>query len=298
MRLLTPNRGGAAPMVPVECTSRGALRDESRAIFALDFLPVQRDTTHADVLFAAGQSGLIYVWAVVGLGKLLATFAVPPLADRLSLSISDQQAVLAIRAVAYKEEGAQLVVTDSVGYVFVYDVSKYHIVQINQGSVDSEALLLAHWRAHLATINAVQVIDGCIVTVADDARVRMWSIGGDYIGVFGQEMKWSVRQPPINGYLERPRDLLEYEARVQLQTKKDATLNKLARKVCSLGPTHFVNSTTLFFISGYPFYSHHVYADATPLPLGDLKTVSQRTAIRSLEWPATSLQLSRKHMDL
>lgn len=67
---------------------------------------------------------------------------------------------------------------------------------------DNGPVLVGRWRGHLEGISAIQVIDDPDLTseprffsASRDKRIRMWSLKGEYIGVFGQDYAWHLDDP-------------------------------------------------------------------------------------------------------
>lgn len=59
-------------------------------------------------------------------------------------------------------------------------------------------LLITAFRAHVNVCTALDYIDDrdCIVSCSDDCSVRMWTVYGAFVGLFGQETPWLPLKPP------------------------------------------------------------------------------------------------------
>lgn len=60
---------------------------------------------------------------------------------------------------------------------------------------DSTSLLFS-WRAHLRCIVRLEYVKGLegLVTCSTDCTVRMWTLRGEQIGMFGQEQPWALAE--------------------------------------------------------------------------------------------------------
>jgi WD40 repeat protein len=84
---------------------------------------------------------------------------------------------------------------DTKGYIYIWDIRKRENF--------SEPELLNSWRCHDSTITACQYISNndysyhseLICTSSTDFCCRLWTIDGVYIGTFGQEIKWNLKNP-------------------------------------------------------------------------------------------------------
>ena len=104
------------------------------------------------------------------------------------------------------EDSATLIVTgDSAGRVTVWDISKLQqrwpserdirFATVNgQTSALSpgSAKQLYSWRAHAKSIEKVQYLTGIegIISASSDCTVRLWTLSGEQVGVFGQSEEW------------------------------------------------------------------------------------------------------------
>jgi len=58
--------------------------------------------------------------------------------------------------------------------------------------------LVTAFRGHLNVVTSLDFVDGrdCFVSASDDFSVRMWTVYGAFIGIFGQETPWLPIEPP------------------------------------------------------------------------------------------------------
>jgi len=55
--------------------------------------------------------------------------------------------------------------------------------------------LLNSFRAHMKAVNSVSYVSGqdCLITASSDCSVRLWTVQGRFVGIFGQKNNWSPR---------------------------------------------------------------------------------------------------------
>ncbi len=97
------------------------------------------------------------------------------------------------------QENRILISGDTLGFVYVWDIE---IFGLGKASEHSPACINS-WRAHDSTVIAIEYIGhksggiysgNLILTASTDKSCRLWTENGDYVGVFGQEAKWSLRK--------------------------------------------------------------------------------------------------------
>jgi len=62
----------------------------------------------------------------------------------------------------------------------------------------SAPLLVTAFHAHLNVVTSLDYVDGrdCFLSASDDCSVRMWTVYGAFVGIFGQETPWLPIEPP------------------------------------------------------------------------------------------------------
>jgi hypothetical protein len=88
--------------------------------------------------------------------------------------------------------------------------------------------VVLHWRAHLVGITSAIYVDSqnLILTGSRDSNVRLWSMTGQHVGTFGDQI-WNFSDPSLG---KLPRDLqqeMDVETRAKESSNKhDAKLKK------------------------------------------------------------------------
>ena len=113
-----------------------------------------------------------------------------------------------LTALAKEETNCFLVTGDSAGYVRLWDVAQLaeyagRLPTLFDAAsaahtpppADSARLLLT-WRAHARSVIAAEYLTGIsgFLTAGADCTVRIWSIAGEQIGVFGQHAPWDLAE--------------------------------------------------------------------------------------------------------
>ncbi|KAJ8037373.1 WD repeat-containing protein 49 [Holothuria leucospilota] len=91
-----------------------------------------------------------------------------------------------------------LVSGDTNGIVYIWDIQEYCIHCINGESTERPPLQ-CYWLAHEAAVVSVDVCSMSygtfILSASTDRTARLWTMSGHYIGTFGQNTKWNLRDP-------------------------------------------------------------------------------------------------------
>lgn len=58
---------------------------------------------------------------------------------------------------------------------------------------------MIRWKAHDLAVMSVQYIhhkaNDFLLTASADQTARVWTVGGHFVGTFGQSFKWNVKDP-------------------------------------------------------------------------------------------------------
>uniref|UniRef100_A0A8C3FRZ6 Uncharacterized protein n=2 Tax=Chrysemys picta bellii TaxID=8478 RepID=A0A8C3FRZ6_CHRPI len=91
-----------------------------------------------------------------------------------------------------------LVSGDTCGFIQVWDISDYGLSPRTQGSLEKPPLLCS-WRAHNSTVVSVEHFmfgsDSFILSSSSDRSARLWTPDGKFVGTFGQEKRWDLKNP-------------------------------------------------------------------------------------------------------
>jgi len=61
-------------------------------------------------------------------------------------------------------------------------------------------MLVTSFHAHLNVVTSLDYVESrdCFVSSSDDCSVRMWTVYGAFVGIFGQETPWLPLEPPLS----------------------------------------------------------------------------------------------------
>jgi WD40 repeat protein len=99
-----------------------------------------------------------------------------------------------------------LVVSDIEGFVSVWDIKSYCMDKKN--IINSKCMM--KWRAHTQCITKMSLIEtwNVVVTGSKDNSVRIWTLGGCYIGTLGQQDYWNIEDTSTYQHPIGPKDVL------------------------------------------------------------------------------------------
>ncbi|XP_029193047.2 WD repeat-containing protein on Y chromosome-like isoform X1 [Acropora millepora] len=117
-----------------------------------------------------------------------------------------------VPALATDPSNEILVSGDSLGYITVYDISSYCIsraeaivaqvwsttqhVGNSDDNPEGKPPQLSRWHAHQGTVVSVEYLSleqgALLLTASEDCTARLWTLEGQYIGMFGQKMLWNL----------------------------------------------------------------------------------------------------------
>ncbi|XP_034646268.1 WD repeat-containing protein on Y chromosome-like isoform X2 [Trachemys scripta elegans] len=100
-----------------------------------------------------------------------------------------------------------LVSGDTCGFIQVWDISDYGLSPRTQGSLEKPPLLCS-WRAHNSTVVSVEHFmfgsDSFILSGSSDRSARLWTPDGKFVGTFGQEKRWDLKNPSTFAHPKDP----------------------------------------------------------------------------------------------
>ncbi|XP_077156459.1 cilia- and flagella-associated protein 337-like [Paroedura picta] len=142
-------------------------------------LPRLKRKKTAATLVASGPRGYVTFWNIFGQGKLLAYFS----HSKERTTISDM---------AVSDNYSLLCAGDQQGSLYIWDIAEYAA----HGPEDKPPLLLQNWRAHDCSITSVALMNDyhLLITSSLDCSVKLWSLQGEYIGMFGQNEPWNIEE--------------------------------------------------------------------------------------------------------
>ena len=73
---------------------------------------------------------------------------------------------------------------------------------------------LVRWKAHSMEVVSIDYIphetQGLVLSGGGDGTVRLWTMGGHYVGTFGQGRPWDLKSPAT---FQHPRLVIEHTTR-------------------------------------------------------------------------------------
>lgn len=145
-------------------------------------------------ILISSEAGALYWWRVSGSPYEQGHFYAPEKPDESVLGLSTD------------EENRLLVSGDTAGCIQVWDIAEYGLQSRDKGPLMKPSLLYS-WRAHDSTVVSVDLLsydsESFLVSASADKTARLWSFDGKYVGTFGQEKKWSLKNPAT---YQHPRD--------------------------------------------------------------------------------------------
>ncbi|XP_062507876.1 WD repeat-containing protein on Y chromosome-like [Corticium candelabrum] len=115
-----------------------------------------------------------------------------------------------VHALATDDDNKFLITGDSLGFVSVWDIEHY-LIDNSPASFRNPSNIRS-WRAHAGVVTDLKYAshDFCplLISMSDDCTARLWNMNGHFVGTFGQETAWNVREPstyqhPMNPWGER-----------------------------------------------------------------------------------------------
>ncbi|CAJ1080773.1 WD repeat-containing protein 49 [Xyrichtys novacula] len=138
-------------------------------------------------VLVSSQAGTLRFWSVTGQTYIYGQFLASEEPGDHVLSLSSDQL-----------ENTILVCGDKTGRIQIWDISKYGLEIPNTGVCEHPPLLQC-WRAHRGAIVSVEVLDVAdrlfVLIASADGSAGLWTVDGDQVGSFGQEVKWNIYQP-------------------------------------------------------------------------------------------------------
>ncbi|KAJ9529394.1 hypothetical protein QJQ45_013762 [Haematococcus lacustris] len=150
-----------------------------------DFIGARREQTQPVILLSCGGDGLIRVWLITTIGKLLCTL--PGAQGRLEQ----------VTAMCTDRDNSMLVSGDSAGHIRVWNVS----AGIDISSSDATRASFkqrTHWRPHRQAILCLDIIPGrdLVVAGSKDHNITIWTLDGGLLGMLGTQPVLPVLPAP------------------------------------------------------------------------------------------------------
>uniref|UniRef100_UPI0037E9BE00 cilia- and flagella-associated protein 337 n=1 Tax=Semicossyphus pulcher TaxID=241346 RepID=UPI0037E9BE00 len=162
-------------------TQRGPLPSVDGLLF-LQHRAENRQLRNRGVLVSS-QAGCLCFWSVSGQTHVYGQFCALEQPGERVLSLSSDQSKNTI-----------LVCGDTAGWLHISN----YALEIQNEPVRERPPLLQCWRPHiraLVSVEVLEVADGFFVlTASADGSAGLWTVDGDHVGSFGQEVVWNITE--------------------------------------------------------------------------------------------------------
>ncbi|KAJ1340618.1 hypothetical protein BSLG_004712 [Batrachochytrium salamandrivorans] len=188
---------------------------ERKSIDKVLFLQERSGMREAASLVSVGADGYIRFWNII-YGTLL-------------LEVDGaQERKEGIFTMATNTSNTLLFTGDALGWVCVYDI---HEAALNKYS-PMELPLLVSFHAHVRSVTSMDIIEALnvIVTSSADCTIRMHTMKGEYIGIFGQSALWELGNQHTYLHPLKPIDVMHMQL---LETERDKANQELKEKTIS-----------------------------------------------------------------
>ena len=137
-----------------------------------------------DLILVSSEAGYLNFWSLSQ--KLLGGFYASAFIDQSILAMSTDA------------NNNVIIACDTKGFIYIWDIRKRD-AWLN--GTFNKPQLLNSWRCHDSAVTSCEYISNAerafsselICTASTDYCCRLWTIDGVYVGVFGQEDKWNLK---------------------------------------------------------------------------------------------------------
>eukprot|EP00842_Homolaphlyctis_polyrhiza_P001651 jgi/Hompol1/2487/HPOL_006013-RA len=125
---------------------------------------------------------------------------------------------------------------DALGYVCVFDI---HDTAIS-GDSPATMPLVVSFRAHLRSVTSMDIVEGpdVLVTCSADCTIRMFTMKGEYVGIFGQTNLWELGQQNTYMFPQKPADVAGAEMADEAMLEDGQGMAQSKRVRSRLGKKH------------------------------------------------------------
>uniref|UniRef100_A0A8C8RKJ3 Uncharacterized protein n=1 Tax=Pelusios castaneus TaxID=367368 RepID=A0A8C8RKJ3_9SAUR len=146
-------------------------------------------------ILISSDGGNLHWWSVLGEQREFG-FYYAPVKDEVSVTGLSANLINSV-----------LVSGDTCGFIQVWDISDYGLSPKSQGSLKKPPLLCS-WRGHSSTVVSVKHFmfnsDSFILSGSSDKSARLWTPDGKFVGTFGQEKRWDLKNPSTFAHPKDP----------------------------------------------------------------------------------------------
>nr|XP_006814770.1 PREDICTED: WD repeat-containing protein 49-like [Saccoglossus kowalevskii] len=148
---------------------------------------VTQGQTDSAVLISS-EAGYLHFWSVYGSQQDMGFFYASDCKD-------EEESVLAL---CTNKDNSVLISGDTKGYIYIWNIEQY-CIQPAEETKRERPPLLCSWRAHEKAVVSVDYIiydeQSFILSASTDQTARLWTLKGHFVGTFGQDDKWILKNP-------------------------------------------------------------------------------------------------------
>ncbi|KAI8923511.1 WD40-repeat-containing domain protein [Entophlyctis helioformis] len=189
---------------------------KSRSIDKVLFLQERSGMREAASLVSTGSDGIVRFWNIL-YGSLV--FEVDCTQGRKE----------GIFTLVTNAANTLLLTGDALGWVCMFDIRD---MALDENSTMSMPLIVS-FRAHVRSITGMDIIEGpdVMVTCSSDCTVRMFTMKGEFIGIFGQPLLWELGQ--LTSYMHpiKPLDVVQAIMAQAEEDEAKAAIKEAAEKM-------------------------------------------------------------------
>uniref|UniRef100_A0A8P4GJ23 Si:dkey-202c14.3 n=1 Tax=Dicentrarchus labrax TaxID=13489 RepID=A0A8P4GJ23_DICLA len=138
-------------------------------------------------VLVSSQVGCLCFWSITGQTHIYGQFYAPEQPGERVLSLSSDQ-----------PKNTILVSGDTTGWLQIWDICHFAL-DIQHEPVCERPPLLQCWKAHERALVSVEVLEVAdrlfVLTASADGSAGLWTVDGDHVGSFGQEVMWNITEP-------------------------------------------------------------------------------------------------------
>ncbi|XP_074870744.1 cilia- and flagella-associated protein 337-like [Carettochelys insculpta] len=164
-------------------------------------------------ILVSSEAGNLHWWSVLAEQREFGFYYAPAKED------------VSVTGLSTNLTNSVLVSGDTCGFIQVWDISDYGLMPRSQGSLKKPPLLCS-WRAHNSTVVSVTHFmfgsDSFLLSGSSDRSARLWTPDGKFVGTFGQEKRWDLKNSSTFAHLKDPWSERKETRKKQTPTRQPA----------------------------------------------------------------------------
>ncbi|XP_072043758.1 LOW QUALITY PROTEIN: cilia- and flagella-associated protein 337-like [Amphiura filiformis] len=153
-------------------------------------------------VLVSSEAGYLHFWSLHGRDHHKGSFYA-------SDSLDEEESVLAL---ATDKENTILISGDTMGHLHVWDIQDYYS-NTNEQIPHLRPPLRHQWKAHDLAVVSIEFIYQTfglfVLTASTDWTARLWTLEGHFVGTFGQQQQWNLRNPETYQHPRTPWSYLD-----------------------------------------------------------------------------------------